>query len=347
MGNSELAKVYSKRGLLYEKTFSTCIDFLMSANLVLSVYAGDDVGVSTQIDYEDIAGKLDSTSESTTETTEITTETTTENVVVEDETETTTLVESEEDNTYVWDLSSDRTKDSEENGLKFVNGGFTVAGGAKIDGVQFSNSITAIANNAGIEFTPTSKGKFTIAYKISKGKTGYIFDETVPNKTGGSLYKKSTFDVENGKTYKAYVSGSKIQIYYLEFVAEQGENESTTEETTESTTEETTQASVDWPAIEDATYWDFSTDKYAKGVPAGDDNGLIIGEKMSPKNSSVDGKYVQGSTNPTVRNRVPSAGSYYAFTAPTDGTFYVKVGLGGGKHLTYAIMKFIMISQRI
>ena len=79
---------------------------------------------------------------------------------------------------------------------------------------------------------------------------------------------------------------------------------------------------MDWPAIEDATYWDFSTDKYAKGVPAGDDNGLIIGEKMSPKNSSVDGKYVQGSTNPTVRNRVPGAGSYYAFTAPTDGTFY-------------------------
>lgn len=314
-----------------KKLLALVLTFLMSANLVLSVYAGDDVGVSTQIDYGDIAGKLDSTSESTTETTEITTETTTENVVVEDETETTTLVESEEDNTYVWDLSSDRTKDSEENGLKFVNGGFTVAGGAKIDGVQFSDSITAVANNAGIEFTPTSKGKFTIAYKISKGKTGYIFDETVPNKTGGSLYKKSTFDVENGKTYKAYVSGSKIQIYYLEFVAEQGENESTTEETTESTTEETTQASVDWPATEDATYWDFSTDKYAKGAPAGDDNGLIIGEKMSPKNSSVDGKYVQGSTNPTVRNRVPSAGSYYAFTAPTDGTFYVKVGLGGGK----------------
>ena len=113
------------------------------------------------------------------------------------------------------------------------------------------------------------------------------------NKTGGSLYKKSTFDVENGKTYKAYVSGSKIQIYYLEFVAEQGESESTTEGTTEFTTETTTQSPVEWPATEDATYWDFSTDKYAEGAPAGDDNGLIIGEKMSPKNSSVDGKYVQ------------------------------------------------------
>lgn len=103
-----------------KKLLALVLTFLMSANLVLSVYAGDDVGVSTQIDYGDIAGKLDSTSESTTETTEITTETTTENVVVEDETETTTLVESEEDNTYEWDLSSDRTKDSEENGLKFV-----------------------------------------------------------------------------------------------------------------------------------------------------------------------------------------------------------------------------------
>lgn len=157
MGNSELAKVYSKRGdYCMKKLLALVLTFLMSANLVLSVYAGDDVGVSTQIDYGDIAGKLDSTSESTTETTEITTETTTENVVVEDETETTTLVESEEDNTYVWDLSSDRTKDSEENGLKFVNGGFTVAGGAKIDGVQFNTSITAVANNAGIEFTPKS-----------------------------------------------------------------------------------------------------------------------------------------------------------------------------------------------
>ena len=314
-----------------KKLLALVLTFLMSANLVLSVYAGDDVGVSTQIDYGDIAGKLDSTSESTTETTEITTETTTENVVVEDETETTTLVESEEDNTYVQDLSSDRTKDSEENGLKFVNGGFTVAGGAKIDGVQFNTSITAVANNAGIEFTPKSNGKFTIAYKISKGKTGYIFGETVENKTGASLYKKATYDVERGTTYTAYVSGSKIQIYYLEFVGEQGENESTTEGTTESTTEETTQTPVDWPETEKATYWDFSSDKYAEGATAGDDNGLIIGENMSPKNSSIDGKYVQGSTNPTVKNRVPSTGSYYAFTAPTDGTFYVKVGLGSRK----------------
>ena len=57
-----------------KKLLALVLTFLMSANLVLSVYAGDDVGVSTQIDYEDIAGKLDSTSESTTETTEITTE---------------------------------------------------------------------------------------------------------------------------------------------------------------------------------------------------------------------------------------------------------------------------------
>lgn len=42
---------------------------------------------------------------------------------------------------------------------------------------QFSNSITAVANNAGIEFTPKSNGKFTIAYKISKGKTGYILEK--------------------------------------------------------------------------------------------------------------------------------------------------------------------------
>lgn len=216
-----------------KKLLALVLTFLMSANLVLSVYAGDDVGGSTQIDYGDIAGKWDSTSESTTETTE----TTTEVIAVEDETETTTLGESEENNTYVWDLSSDRTKDSEENGLKFVNGGFTIGGGAKIDGIQFSNSITAVANNAGIKFTPKSNGKFTIAYKISKGKTGYIFGETVENKTGASLYKKATYDVERGTTYTAYVSGSKIQIYYLEFVGEQGEFESTTEGTTESTTE--------------------------------------------------------------------------------------------------------------
>ena len=48
-------------------------------------------------------------------------------------------------------------------------------------------------------------------------------------------------------------------------------------------------------------------------------------------NKTIDGKYVQGSTKPTVKNRVPTEGSYYAFTAPADGTFYVKVGLGGGK----------------
>ena len=80
---------------------------------------------------------------------------------------------------------------------------------------------------------------------------------------------------------------------------------------------------------------------------AGDDNGLIIGENMSPKNSSIDGKYVQGSTNPTVKNRVPTAGSYYAFTAPADGTFYVKVGLGGGKTSYIVITKFITKNKRI
>lgn len=111
MGNSELAKVYSKRGDYFmKKLLALVLTFLMSANLVLSVYAGDDVGGSTQIDYGDIAGKWDSTSESTTETT-------TEVIAVEDKTETTTLGESEENNTYVWDLSSDRTKDSEKMDL--------------------------------------------------------------------------------------------------------------------------------------------------------------------------------------------------------------------------------------
>lgn len=77
-----------------KKLLALVLTILMSANLVLSVYAGDDVGGSTKIDYGDIAGKWDSTSESTTETTE-TTETTTELIAVEDETETTTLGESE------------------------------------------------------------------------------------------------------------------------------------------------------------------------------------------------------------------------------------------------------------
>ena len=116
MGNSELAKVYSNRGDYFmKKLLALVLTILMSANLVLSVYAGDSIGGSTQIDYGDIAGKWDSTSESTTETT---TETTTESTTVEDETETTTIGDLNTNKTYIWDLSSDRTKDSEENGLK-------------------------------------------------------------------------------------------------------------------------------------------------------------------------------------------------------------------------------------
>ena len=46
-------------------------------------------------------------------------------------------------------------------------------------------------------------------------------------------------------------------------IRDRGEFESTTEGTTESTTEETTQTPVDWPETEKATYWDFSSDKYA------------------------------------------------------------------------------------
>ena len=167
MGNSELAKVYSKRGDYFmKKLLALVLTFLMSANLVLSVYAGDDVGGSTQIDYGDIAGKWDSTSESTTETTE----TTTEVIAVEDETETTTLGESEENNTYVWDLSSDRTKDSEENGLKFVNGGFTIGGGAKIDGIRFSNSITAVVEITPVAIPPAASSVMAHARQASGTK---------------------------------------------------------------------------------------------------------------------------------------------------------------------------------
>ncbi len=74
-------------------------------------------------------------------------------------------------------LSSDRTKDSEENGLKFVNVVLLLVVVLKLTEFSFSNSITAVANNAGIEFTPKSNGKFTIAYKISKGKKLVIFLE--------------------------------------------------------------------------------------------------------------------------------------------------------------------------
>ncbi len=315
-----------------KKFLALMMTVFMSANLVLSVYAGDDVGGVAKIDYDDIVAAQDYESDAQveTDTTEITT---TESV-----TETTTTSVAKSANKivkYVWNLSADRTKDTTEYGLKFATGDFTTGGGAKIDGVQYTSSLTAEVNGAGIEFTPASDGQFTVAYKVSKGKTAYVCGETVPNKTGGSLYKISTVNVEKGKTYKAYVAGSKIQIYYLEFAREQADGEETSEVTTESVTETTTASTVDWPATEDATYWNFSDTKYADGLVAGDNDGLVVGEKMSIKSSTsysaAWGKYVQGSANPTVKNRVPSAGSYFAFTAPTDGTFYVQLGLGAGK----------------
>ncbi len=92
-----------------------------------------------------------------------------------------------------------------------------------------NNCIGAVSNGDAISYTAPSDGKFTIAFKVSNGKTGTIFGETI-TASDGSVYAVRTYDVTADTTYTAGVTGSKIRIFYMGF--EPATDEDTTTGTT-------------------------------------------------------------------------------------------------------------------
>lgn len=102
------------------------------------------------------------------------------------------------------------------------------------DGLAIANTnVKALANGSGngsiptsgtyLEYTAIANGSVSLDAKINKGKTLYVVDsdgtvlKTVTADSSVSLYDTVTFDVTAGKTYYAYVSGSKIQIWQTKF----------------------------------------------------------------------------------------------------------------------------------
>lgn len=231
-------------------------------------------------------------------------ETTTE-IITEVEIETTT--EESHGTPYVW-VMSDRNDGDYDAGLKF-NGSFLKGSGATFDGNVYSNSIIATSNSNGVTFNAYCDGKFTIAYKINNGKSGVIFNENVSNSSGATKYIKATYDITNGTEYKTYLTGSKIIIYYLEFVPDSDDYEEPTEATTEAPVE--------------ATTWDLTN-----GIDTDVNNTLYAGEKFTYYEK---GKYAQGTSDPVIKNHNPKSGAYVGFTAPSDGKLLVKASVGKGK----------------
>ena len=100
----------------------------------------------------------------------------------------------------------------------------------EVEGVTYSPFVNApgnptydengIPNGGGaLKFTAEEDGSIDLAVKINKGKTYKFVDETgtevdkIVNSGTSSLYKEVSYDVKAGKTYYAYVEGSKISVF--------------------------------------------------------------------------------------------------------------------------------------
>ncbi|MGN1318887.1 MAG: hypothetical protein ACI4VF_07695 [Lachnospirales bacterium] len=224
---------------------------------------------------------------------------------------------------YTWDLSKDRGTKESELGLTFTSD-FSVGGSATVEGNKYETSIIAATNGGGIRFQPPVNGTFTIAYKVNNGKTANIFGTSAKNSTGASLYVQNEYSVSTGTSYEANVTGSKIQVYYLHFVADTPFDPSYT-------------GVIEADFIpSDAEKWDFKNGLDTNrlyGVNSDNSTGteyITAGEQMSV-HSSQAGIYVQGTTNPVIKNRIPQSGAYITFHAETEGNLYVVAGIGSGK----------------
>ncbi len=92
------------------------------------------------------------------------------------------------------------------------------------------------------------------------------------------------------------------------------------------------------PTPEEKTPVDTIQWTVSNGLVSGDNgNGLTAGEAMTfTAGSKTIGEYtfagqVQGATNPTITNGVPTSGAYYKFVPEKDGTFTVAYTVGTGK----------------
>ena len=206
---------------------------------------------------------------------------------------------------------------TEDNGLSLKGDGWTSgvdSDGASTFGTDGSyakaGGVKPTPNNGAIptagcylQYTATDSGKLTIMEKTQKSnKSFYVVDSdgvVKDTKTSGSAstYDTITIDVEEGKTYYAYMSGSTANIFQVVYTP--------------------TQVVRTWDAaslLAAATTEDNGVSLKGDGWTSGTDSD-------GATTFGTDGSYAKaGGTKPTPNNgAVPTAGCYLQYTATENG----------------------------
>ena len=196
-----------------------------------------------------------------------------------------------------WSAATDSSATATE---AYGTGDYVKAGGIK----PTPNNGAVPTTGCYLQYTATDSGKLTIMEKTqAKVKTFYVVDSDGNIVTSASSGEKSTYDtltfnVEEGKTYYAYMSGSTANIFQVVYTP--------------------TQVVRTWDAaslLASATTEDNGVSLKGDGWSAATDSSATATEAYGT------GDYVKaGGTKPTPNNgAVPTAGCYLQYTATENG----------------------------
>ena len=196
-----------------------------------------------------------------------------------------------------WSAATDSSATATE---AYGTGDYVKAGGTK----PTPNNGAVPTAGCYLQYTATENGKLTIMEKTqAKVKTFYVVDSDGNIVTSASSGEKSTYDtltfnVEEGKTYYAYMSGSTANIFQVVYTP--------------------TQVVRTWDAaslLASATTEDNGVSLKGDGWSAATDSSATATEAYGT------GDYVKaGGTKPTPNNgAVPTAGCYLQYTATENG----------------------------
>lgn len=180
-----------------------------------------------------------------------------------------------------------------------------------MDNLEASDKIVddAIADNGDIML------ENEIVEETSEEVSEELTEEVTESETFAPIANDTIDDADDAKTEED--TNDDIIIIDSEEISTGVYVESTTENNTELEKEVTTEVLVE------ATTWDLTN-----GIDNDDKNNLYAGEKFT---YNEKGEYVQGASNPVIKNHKPKSGAYVAFKAPSNGKLLIEAGVGKGK----------------
>ncbi|SDN07069.1 polysaccharide lyase domain-containing protein [Lachnospira pectinoschiza] len=215
-------------------------------------------------------------------------------------------------------LWSTLTEDSSDEG--YFPDGLAKANSTAKATENGSGAGTIPTSGAYLEYTATTNGTFTMDAKVSKNKTLYVVDSDgniIVSKTAGSessLYDTITFEVTGGKTYYAYVAGSKAQIWQATFKA----SEVTVD--AESLFNTTSSATATQGFI-------LRGDGWSKNDATATDSGTFT------DGLAIAGANVKALANGSGNGAIPTSGTYLEYTAIANGSVSLDAKINKGKTL--------------